>query len=89
MRYNDILTDVKLVFIRNRFNSKSYIVLVSTDLSLTEDEIIKLYSRRWNIETMFKVCKSILKLEKGTQSTSYDGITAHVTLTFMRYFIIS
>ncbi|MBD5559025.1 MAG: transposase, partial [Clostridia bacterium] len=51
---------VRLVFVHNRSRRKDWLVLVSTDMSLSEDEIIRLYSRRWEIETFFKVCKQYL-----------------------------
>ena len=48
---------VRLVFVRNRTNRNEYLVIVSTDLLLTEDEIITRYSYRWSIECFFKVFK--------------------------------
>ena len=44
----------KLVFVRNRNKRTDYLVLISTDTSLTEQEIIQLYGKRWDIEVFFK-----------------------------------
>ncbi|MBN2877575.1 MAG: transposase, partial [Bacilli bacterium] len=79
----------RLVFVRNRNNSKDWLVLISTDTSLTEDEIIQLYGKRWNIEVFFKICKSYLKLGKEFRSLSYDAMTAHVAVVFTRYMMLS
>ena len=80
---------VKLVFVRNRNNPKDYLVLVSTDVSLSEEEIIQTYGKRWNIEVFFKMCKSFLKLGKESRSLSYDAMTSHVSIVFARYMMLS
>lgn len=49
----------KVVYVRNRNNRKDYLCLLSTDLSLEENEIIRLYGKRWDIEVFFKVCKKL------------------------------
>lgn len=79
----------KLVFIKNRNNRKDWLVLLSTDVTLTEDEIIQTYGKRWDIEVFFKVCKSYLKLGKECRSLSYDAMTAHVAVVFTRYMMLS
>ncbi len=81
--------EVKLVFVRNRSNSKDFLVLLSTDISLDEQEIIALYGNRWSIEVFFKNCKSQLRLEKGNQSLNYDEISAHIALVFTQYMMLS
>lgn len=76
-------------YVRNRQKRKDWIALVSTDLSLSEEEIIALYGKRWDIEVFFKVCKSYLKLTSEFQQLSYDAITAHTTIVMIRYMILS
>ena len=49
-------TMAKVVYIRNRNNRKDYLCLISTDINLTEEEIIQTYAKRWNIEVFFKMC---------------------------------
>ena len=56
--------DAKIVFVRDRNNKKKWIAFISTDLDLTEEDIIALYGKRWSIEVFFKMCKSYLKLSK-------------------------
>ena len=79
----------KLVFVRNRSNRKDYLVLLSTDTSLNEDEIIALYGKRWDIEVFFKTCKSVLKLTKECRSLSYDAMCAQTAVVFMRYMFLA
>lgn len=55
---------VRLVYVRNKNKRRDYLVLVSMDLTLSEEEIIQTYGKRWNIEVFFKMCKSYLKLGK-------------------------
>jgi hypothetical protein len=46
---NDNTLNVKIVFVRDRNNKKKWIAIISTDLSLSEEEIIALYGKRWSI----------------------------------------
>jgi hypothetical protein len=80
---------VKVVYVRNNSNRKDYLCLVSTDIGLDEEEIIRIYSKRWKIEIFFKVCKSYLKLAKECRSLSYDAITAHTAVVFARYMMLA
>ncbi len=79
----------KLVFVRNRSNRKDYLVLLSTDTSLTEDEVIQLYGKRWDIEVFFKTCKSVLRLTKECRSLSYDAMCAQTAIVFTRYLFLA
>jgi len=81
--------EARLVFVRNRNKSKDWLVLISTDMSLSENEIIQTYGKRWSIEVFFKVCKSYLKLAKECRSLSYDALSAHVAIVFTRYMLLS
>ena len=82
-------TPVKLVFVRNKNNRQEYLILASTDVSLSEEEIIQTYGKRWSIEVFFKMCKSFLKLGKESRTMSYDAMTAHVSIVFARYTMLS
>ena len=75
----------KIVFIRARNAKKKWLALLSTDLNLADEEIVKLYKRRWDIEVFFKITKSYLQLAKEFQSRSYDALVAHTTIVFARY----
>lgn len=71
----------RLIYVRNR-NKKRLLVLISTDMSMTDEEIIQLYGKHWDIEVFFKVCKSYLRLGKKFQGHSYDKHDVHTTLMF-------
>ena len=79
----------RIVFVRNRNNRKDYLALITTDMNLNEDEIIRIYGKRWDIEVFFKVCKSYLKLSKECNSLSYDAMTAHTAIVFTRYMMLA
>ncbi|WP_160318252.1 IS4 family transposase, partial [Caloramator mitchellensis] len=40
----------KIVFVRSR----NWLALISTDITLNDDEIIRIYGKRWDIEVFFK-----------------------------------
>jgi hypothetical protein len=79
----------RLVYVRKRGNRKEYLVLISTDMTISEDEIIRIYGKRWGIEVFFKTCKSHLRLTKECRSISYDAMTAWVAIVFARYMMLS
>ena len=79
----------KIVYVRNKSNKKEWIAIISTDTTLSEDEIIRRYGYRWNIEVYFKTCKQYLKYTKECQSTSFDSLTTHITIANVRYMILS
>ena len=79
----------KLVFVRNRNKKSDYLVLISTDTSLTEQEIIQLYGKRWDIEVFFKTSKSLLKLTGECQSITYDAMCAQTAIVFARYIFLA
>ena len=79
----------KLVYVRNKANKKDWIAIISTDVGLSEEEIIRRYGYRWNIEVYFKTCKQYLKYCKECQSTSFDSLTAHLAIANVRYMMLS
>jgi len=79
----------KLVYVRNKKNRKDWIALLSTDMSLSEEDVIALYGKRWDIEVFFKICKSYLRLTGEFHQTSYDALVAHTTIVMIRYIILS
>ena len=79
----------KIVCIRNKSKKKDWLAIISTDTSLSEEEIIRVYGKRWDIEVFFKSCKSYLRLVKECRSLSYDALTAHVSIVFTRYMMLS
>lgn len=79
----------RVVYVRNRSKRKEYLCLISTDTSLTEEEIIRIYGKRWDVEVFFKVCKSYLNLGRECNALSYDAMTAHTAVVFTRYMMLS
>ena len=80
---------VRIVFVRNRSNRKEWIALISTDMDISETEIIRRYGVRWNIEVFFKTCKQYLKLLKESNSPSFDAFTCHLAIVCVRYMILA
>ncbi|GBE13567.1 transposase DDE domain protein [bacterium BMS3Bbin14] len=54
-------TRVKVVFVRHR-NSRKWLALLSTDTELADEEIVRIYGKRWDIEVFFKMAKQHLNL---------------------------
>lgn len=75
---------MKVVFVAKAGYKNQYLVLISTNTNMTPQEIIQLYSRRWQIETYFKTVKQYLRLNKS-QIQNYDGQVAQVTITALTY----
>ena len=79
----------KIVCVRNRNNRKDWIAFICTKPELSEEEIIRIYGKRWQIEVFFKTCKSYLNLITECHSLSYDALTAHAAIVFARYLMLS
>jgi len=52
----------KIVCVRNRNNMKDWVAFICTNPELSEEEVIRIYGKRWQIEVFFKTCKSYLRL---------------------------
>lgn len=79
---------VKIVFVRKRNKKSEWLYVLSTDISLSDAEIIRIYGNRWSIEVFFKASKSLMKLENEFQGRSYDMMVSHTTIVFTRYIIL-
>ncbi len=79
----------RMVFVRNRAKRKEFLVLISTDMTLCPDEIIRIYGKRWGIEVFFKMCKSYLRLTTECRAISYDAMTAYVAIVMARYMMLA
>lgn len=79
----------KIVCVRNKANRKDWLAFLCTNPDLSEDEIIRLYDRRWDVEVFFKTCKSLLNLIGECHSLSYDALTAHTAIVFTRYMLLA
>lgn len=79
---------VKIVFVRHR-HKRDWLAIVSTDVNLTDKEIVRIYGKRWDIEVFFKMMKHHLNLEKEAQLRDYDGIIGHTTIAMVRYIFLA
>jgi len=68
---------------------RGWLAILSTDTSIADEEIIRLYGKRWDIEVFFKMCKQHLKLAKEVQIRNYDGLIGHTSVVIARYNILS
>jgi hypothetical protein len=80
---------VKVVFVQNRNKKSDWLAILSTNCTLSEKEIVRIYGMRWDIEVFFKTTKSLLKLQKEFQGRSYDLLIGHTTIVFSRYILLS
>lgn len=83
------MIQAKIVFVKDRNRSRNWLALISTDVTLSDEEIIRIYGKRWDIEIFFKICKSYLNLAKELQGRSYDSMVAHTTIVFARYITLA
>jgi hypothetical protein len=79
----------RIIFVRDRNRSKKWLALLTTNQEHTEEDAVRIYGKRWEIECFFKVVKSNLRLAKEFQCRSYDSLTAHTTIVFLRYMMLS
>jgi len=63
-------------------------LLVSTDLSISFNKLMEVYKIRWAIEVFFKEAKQHLLFGKSP-SRDFDAQIADVTLSFMRYILLT
>jgi hypothetical protein len=80
---------VRVVFVRHRTKKSEWLAILTTDLTLTVEDIIRIYAIRWDIEVFFKCTKSLLRLQKEFQGRSYDLLISHTTIVFSRYLLLA
>lgn len=75
-RIDDQGQDIKarIVFVRDRNRSKQWLALLSTNIDLPEEEIVRIYGKRW---------------DKEFQGRSYDMMFAHTSIVFTRYLFLA
>ena len=79
----------RILFVHSEEEPGKWIALLSTDITLTEEEILTTYAKRWDIETFFKVTKSSLRLSREFEVRSFDALVAHTTVVFVRYLMLA
>ena len=76
------------MFVRHR-HKRDWLAVLSTECELADEEIIRIYGKRWDIEVCFKMLKQHLKLEKEAQLRDYDGLVGHTTVVMIRYMFLA
>ncbi len=76
---------VKIVFIKTKNN---LIPLLSTDITLTDERIIEIYKRRWNIEQGYKELREYFGFGRE-ENRIYEALIARITLSLFSYNIVS
>lgn len=76
---------VKIVFIKTK---NKLIPILSTNTALTDERIIELYKRRWNIEQGYKELREHFGFGKE-ENRIYEALIARITLSFLSYNIVS
>jgi len=78
----------KLVFVRDR-RKTDWLAILSTDIDLPDEEIVRIYGKRWDIEVFFKMIKQHLRLAKEIQCRDFDALIGHTSIVFMRYMFLA
>jgi hypothetical protein len=76
---------LKIVFIKTK---EKLIPIVSTDLTINDEEIIETYKRRWDIEQGYKELREHFGFGKE-ENRIYEALIARITLSFFTYNIVS
>ena len=76
---------LKIVFIKTK---EKLIPIVSTDLAITDEEIIETYKRRWDIEQGYKELRQHFGFGQE-ENRIYEALIARITLSFFTYNIVS
>jgi hypothetical protein len=80
---------VKIVFVRHRHKKRHWLAILSTSIDLPDEEIVRIYGKRWDIEVFFKMMKHYLNLEREAQLRDYDGMVGHITIAMSRYIFLA
>jgi len=80
---------VKIVFVRHRHKKRQWLAIVSTNIDLPDEEVVRIYGKRWDIEVFFKMMKHYLNLEREAQLRDYDGMVGHITIAMSRYIFLA
>ena len=82
-------TPFSITFVLDKRNRRDWLAIGTTDLSLSPQQVVSLYARRWNIEVFFKTVKSCLGFARECQCRSFDAIVCSVVIVFTRHMILT
>jgi len=89
LKSNDKTIKAKIVFVKNRNKKRCWLAILSTDIHLSDEEVVRIYGKRWDIEVFFKMMKQCLNLNGEVELRSYDGMIAHISIVMMRYIFLT
>jgi len=78
------LIEVRWVFVRDLTGTHRDEYLFSTDVTMTPEKIVELYTSRWSVEVTFQECKGHLRVEKTKVWTECSVLTL-IPLLFCCY----
>jgi hypothetical protein len=82
--------NAKLIFVRNtNRKNDAWLAILCTDMEISDEEAVRIYGKRWDIEVFFKMCKSYLALGKESQGRSYEAQISTTSIVFLRYMMIA
>ncbi len=76
---------VKIVFIKTH---NKLIPILSTNTRLTDEKIINIYKKRWNIEQGYKELREYFGFGKE-ENRIYEALMARISLSFISYNLVS
>lgn len=87
--YRKSCIPAKIVWLIARGSKEKVLAILCTDLSLSDEEVVRRYSARFNIEFGFFHMKHFLNLERGSRATNYDSVFAHTAMSCMQLVIMT
>ena len=64
----------RIIFVRDRRTKKKWLALLTTDTDLPDEEVIRIYGKRWNIEVFFQ---NVQVLSQAGQRVSVPFLRFH------------
>ena len=78
-----VIDKIKICFFKYP-NVKRWKAILSTDIQLSEIEVLKIYMRRWSIECVFKEIKQYFGYNQS-KSSKYSAMIADLTIRYVFY----
>jgi hypothetical protein len=89
LNYTGTIDDIQVkIFLIRKGKRGAWHTIISTDTSLSFNQMMNIYKKRWSIEVFFKEAKQLLGLGKS-QSTNFDVQIAQTTINMIQYLLVS
>nr|WP_320012726.1 hypothetical protein [uncultured Desulfobulbus sp.] len=79
---------IKIVFVSHR-HKRTWLAIISTQIDLADEEIVRIYGKRWDMEVFYKMLKHYLNFEQESQLRDFDGIIGHIIIVMSRYVFLA